>query len=234
MDLPVVILCGGKGTRVGKITQDIPKPLLKVGQRPILWHIMKIYASQGYKHFILCLGYKGGKIKKYFQKSADRDWRIEYVATGLKQSKSERIAKIKPLIKGGHFFLAYGDDVSDIDLGRLLKFHLNSNSVATITAVRMFSIFGVVEIGQNGRVLEFKEKPFLKKWMNGGFMVADRKIFDFLKLGELEEEVFAHLAKIGQLSAYKHFGQWKNMNTLKDNLELNTIWREGKAFWKAW
>lgn len=234
MDIPVVILCGGKGTRVGKISQEIPKPLLEVGGKPILWHVMKIYASQGYKRFILCLGYKGSQIESYFRKHNSERWQIDFVDTGLDTPKTRRVAKIRNLISEENFFLAYGDDVADINLERLVKLHLKHNVIATITAVKMASDFGIVEIGKNNRISRFKEKPHLDKWMNGGFMVMNRKIFNYLNAGELETDVFKKLVAAHELTAYKHFGQWKTMNTLKDNIELNAIWKEGKAFWKKW
>ncbi len=234
MDIPVVILCGGKGTRVGHITKEIPKPLLEIGGKPILWHVMKIYARQGCKRFILCLGYKGSQIRRYFKKHSRDDWQVACVNTGLAALKSQRIEKIKPLIQDDNFFLAYGDDIADIDLRRLFAFHLKTGAMVTITTVKMFSIFGVVEIGKEGKVTGFKEKPYLNKWMSGGFMVMNRKIFDYLDAGELESEVFEKLVAQGKLRAYKHPGQWKTMNTLKDNIELNAIWRKGDAFWKKW
>ena len=234
MDIPVVILCGGKGTRVGQISQGIPKPLLEVGGKPILWHVMKIYASQGYRRFILCLGYKGSQIESYFRKHNSERWQINFVDTGLDTPKTRRVAKIRNLISEENFFLAYGDDVADINLERLVKSHLKHNVIATITAVKMASDFGIVEIGKNSRISRFKEKPLLDKWMNGGFMVMNRKIFNYLNSGELETDVFKKLVASNELSAYKHFGQWKTMNTLKDNIELNAIWKEGKAFWKKW
>jgi len=234
MDIPVVILCGGKGTRVGQISQEIPKPLLDIGGKPILWHVMKIYASQGYKRFILCLGYKGSQIESYFRKHNSERWQINFVDTGLDTSKTRRLAKIRNLISEENFFLAYGDDVADINLERLVKLHLKHNVIATITVVKMTSDFGIVEIGKNNRIARFKEKPRLDKWMNGGFMVMNRKIFNYLNAGELETEVFKKLVASNELAAYKHFGQWKTMNTLKDNIELNTIWKENKAFWKKW
>ncbi|MDP3731553.1 MAG: sugar phosphate nucleotidyltransferase [Candidatus Omnitrophota bacterium] len=234
MDIPVVILCGGKGTRVGQLSQKIPKPLLEIGGKPILWHVMKIYASQGYRRFILCLGYKGRQIESYFRKHNSERWQINFVDTGLDTPKTRRIAKIRNLISEENFFLAYGDDVADINLERLVKLHLKHNVIATITTVKMTSDFGIVEIGKNNRIARFKEKPRLDKWMNGGFMVMNRKIFKYLNAGELETDVFKKLVATNGLAAYKHSGQWKTMNTLKDNLELNALWREGKAFWKIW
>jgi len=234
LDIPVVILCGGKGTRIGRLTDEIPKPLIKIGDKPILWHIMKIYESQGFNSFILCLGYKGKKLKDYFKNNSDERWNIQFVDTGLEITKSERIQRVKNRIKEGKFFLAYGDDVADVDLNKLLEFHEYMGLIATITAVKMTSQFGLVEIDEKNVIKEFKEKPILDKWMNGGFMVMDRKIFDYLMLGELEKEVFEKLVKLKQICAYKHNGKWSTMNTLKDNIELNELWNNGKAFWKIW
>lgn len=233
-DIPVVILCGGRGTRLGRLAADVPKPLLEVAGRPILWHIMKVYAAQGYRRFILCLGYKGAQIIRYFKGHKPENWQISFVHTGANTLKSERISRIRDLIKGDNFFLAYGDDLADIRLDRLLETHLKARATVTITAVKMFSIFGVAELGRANKVVGFREKPYLDKWMNGGFMVANRRLFGFLKSGELEKEVFERLIRRGELFAYRHPGQWKTMNTLKDNLELNAIWKKGRAFWKVW
>lgn len=233
-NIPVVILCGGRGTRINELTAEIPKPLIKVGNEPVLWHIMKIYSSRGYSNFILCLGYKGEKIRDYFSSSNNESWNIKFVDTGLKTTKSQRIAQIKDLIETETFFLAYGDDVADIDLDKLLDFHQENNSLATITVVKMASSFGIVEIDDSSLIKGFKEKPSLDIWMNGGFMVLQKKIVDYLSLGELEKEVFSELIKLKQLRAYKHQGQWKTLNTLKDNMELNKLWEKNEAFWKKW
>jgi len=233
-NIPAVILCGGRGVRIGPLSEETPKPLLKIGDKPILWHVMKIYSSQGVKNFILCLGHRGDKIRDYFKANNTEGWDISFVDTGVDSSKSQRLQQVKEFIKGDIFFLAYGDDVADINLPSLLKFHRKMDLVATITVVRMVSQFGLVEIERNNIIKEFKEKPVLDKWMNGGFMVADKKIFSYLKLGELEKEVFEKLVKTGRIAAYKHRGRWLTMNTLKDNLELNAIWNKGQAFWKIW
>ena len=145
---PVVILCGGKGTRIAHNASGIPKPLLKIGGRPILWHVMKIYASQGFKHFILCLGYKADQIKRYFKNDNRENWKIQCVDTGIDTPKSQRIAKVAHLINSENFFLAYGDDVADIDLSGLFKVHLKNGPIVTITAVRLVSDFGIIEIGK--------------------------------------------------------------------------------------
>lgn len=234
LNIPVVILCGGKGLRIGQLTEKIPKPLLKVADRPILWHVMKIYKSQGFCNFILCLGYKGEKIREYFRNNNDEGWNIQFVETGSESTKSERLQQVKGLIKGDIFFLAYGDDVADVNLHKLLKFHKKMGLIVTITIVMMISEFGLVEIDRKNLITEFKEKPILDKWMNGGFMVMNKKILDYLTLGELEKEVFGKLVKLKQICAYEHLGKWKAMNTLKDNIELNAFWNKGRAFWKIW
>ena len=231
-DIPVVILCGGRGARLGSVTEDIPKPLIPVGDKPILWHVMKIYAFQGFRNFILCLGYKGEKIKSYFEKNNGEKWNIRFVDTGMESMKSERLACIRDFITSEDFFLAYGDDVADIDLHNLLKCHKKKSLIATITVVKMISEFGLVKINQQGIITEFREKPVLNQWMNGGFMALNKKVFDYLKVGEIEKEVFEKLVSEGQIRAYKHHGNWKTMNTLKDNMELNSIWNSGRAFWK--
>lgn len=229
--MQTVILCGGKGTRMGEVSEKIPKPMMLVGDKPILWHIMKIYASHGFTEFVFCLGYKGEMIKEYFEKNNNEKWKIEFADTGENSTKSERLMKIKGLINSDNFFLAYGDDISDVNLNKLLKFHEYMGLIATITAVGLRSQFGVVELDEECVVTNFKEKPTLEYWMNGGFMVLNKKIFDFLHMGELEDKVLPELAKLRQVCAYKHKGEWKTMNTLKDNIELNELWEKGKAFW---
>lgn len=234
LNIPVVILCGGKGTRAGQITAKIPKPLIKIGNRPILWHVMKIYSRFGFNDFILCLGYKSKFIRNYFKKNNKDGWNVTCVDTGLDSSKSARLLQVKDLIKTKDFFLAYGDDLADIQIPKLLKHHYRINKIVTTTAVRTISDFGVIKIGKNGLISEFKEKPRIDQWINGGFMVMNKKIFSFLHAGELESEIFRKLVKLKEISAYKHFSKWKAMNTIKDNLELNLLWQKGEAFWKIW
>lgn len=234
MDIPVVILCGGKGVRIGHLTKNLPKPLVTVGRKPILWHVMKIYSSQGFNNFILCLGFQGNKIRRYFENHNTDNWNIQFVDTGVESAKSERLRQIKSFIDGDSFFLAYGDDVADVDLHKLLKFHRNMGLIATITVVKMISEFGLVKLGKKNIIAAFQEKPLLDKWMNGGFMVMNKEVFSYLSAGELEKEVFGKLVERKQICAYKHPGNWRAMNTLKDNIALNTIWNTGNAFWKIW
>ncbi len=232
--MKTVILCGGKGTRMGQSSEQIPKPMMPVGDRPILWHIMKIYASHGFNEFVLCLGYKGDKIKEYFEKNSDPAWKIEFAETGEDAKKSERLQKIKHLIPDENFFLTYGDGVSDVDIKKLLKFHEYMGLSATITTVKLPSTFGIVHVNEDSVIHKFQEKPILDYLINGGFMVVNKSIFDHVQKGELENEVFEHLAQTKQICAYKHKGLWKSMDTLKENIELNEMWASGKAFWKIW
>lgn len=235
LNIPAVILCGGKGTRMGTLTEEIPKPLIFIGEKPILWHILKIYASQGVNDFILCAGDKGDKIRAYFQNNNHEKWNIQLVDTGMNSTKSERLQKVKHLIRGDIFFLAYGDDVADINLTQLLDFHKSRGVIVTITAVRMLSPFGILEKDSDtGLITEFREKPKLNKWMNGGFMAVTKEIFNYLEFGELESHVFNELVRIKQICAYNHEGEWRSMNTLKDVIDLNNLWENKNAFWKIW
>jgi glucose-1-phosphate cytidylyltransferase len=232
--MKVVILCGGKGTRMDG-GENVPKPLFKIGNKPVLWHIMKIFSSQGFNDFILCGGHKIEQIQKFVHEECGlEDWNVMLVDTGLEAKKSDRLKKIKDLIKEEIFFVSYGDDLSNVDLRKLVEFHLSHNKTATITGVKMRSPFGMVEFDGFGKIIEYKEKPILEKWMNGGYMVFNKKIFQYLQGdGELEDVVFSKCAGDGELFLYKHEGEWKSMNTIKDNQELNEIW-EKQPFWKIW
>lgn len=224
--MQVVVLCGGKGTRLSEYTEEIPKPLIEVGDKPILWHIVQFYKSFGHKDFIFCLGYKGSKIKDYFKN--EKNVKIHFVETGLETNKAERIKKVKRLIKDDNFFVTYGDDLSDIDLNKLYEYHKKSKKIVTLTAINLESPFGILEFNKKDEVIGFKEKPKLDYFMNGGFYVFNRKIFPYMKKGyDLEKETFAELAKIKQIAAFKHKGFWKSMNTLKDVIELNELYKKG-------
>jgi glucose-1-phosphate cytidylyltransferase len=229
--MQVVVLCGGKGTRLSEYTEEIPKPLIEIGDKPILWHLLQYYKSFGHKDFIFCLGYKGGKIKDYFKD--EKEANIEFIDTGIESNKAERILKIKDLIKEDDFFVAYGDDLSDVNINELEKFHKKKGKIATLTAVNLISPFGILEFDENNQVTAFKEKPKLDNFMNGGFYVFNKKIFDYIKPGyDLEREVFEDLAKVKEIAAYTHNGFWKSMNTLKDVIELNEMHNKGKTPWK--
>lgn len=228
--MQVVILCGGKGTRLSEHTQSIPKPMIEIGSKPILMHLMGYYASFGHKDFILCLGYKAEKIEEYFREN--KDWNIEFVHTGENANKAERLMKVKDKIRENSFLLSYGDDLSDVDINKVIELHKEKNKIVTLTAVPLHSAFGILEINNNHEVTEFTEKPILKSLMNGGFYVMKKDIFDHIKEGyDLEKATFENLAKEMQIAAFKHYGFWKSMNTLKDVIELNEIYSKGNAPW---
>ena len=228
--MQVVVLCGGKGTRLSEYTEQIPKPLIEVGGKPILSHIMNMYGNFGHNDFVLCLGYKGDKIREFFENEDLHN--IKFVDTGINSNKAERIMKIKNYVKGKDFFVTYGDDLSDVNINALLKFHHKNKKIVTLTAVDLISPFGIVEINNKFEVTSFKEKPKLAHLMNGGFYVFSKKIFDYIKKGyDLEKETFEELAKKKMVAAFYHKGFWKSMNTLKDVIELNEMFSNGKISW---
>lgn len=257
--MKVVILCGGKGTRLREKTEEIPKPLIEIAGRPILWHVMKLYAHFGYRDFILCLGYKGEKIKEYFVelnswrrsnfvlslgegkgqiRVLDNDlepWNIAFIDTDLETNTGGRIKKVEQYIEGNLFMATYADGVADIDINALVEFHKRHGKIATVTAVRPLSQFGIMQLYRDDRVMEFKEKPRLNDWVNGGFFVFDRRIFSYLDEDSvLEHKPFEGLARNGQIMAYKHEGYWGCMDTYKDVERLNSLWQSGQAPWKIW
>ena len=229
--MQVVILCGGKGTRMG--SGDLPKAMFPIGGRPILWHIMNIYSRQGFSDFILCLGYKGNKIKDYF--SRKKNWRIQFVNTGLETNTGGRLKKAQDYIERSLFFATYGDGLADIKLNQLLDFHKAHKKVATLTAVRPLSPFGIVGISSSNIVTHFEEKPRLDHWINGGFFVFEKEVFQYLRGHDiLEKDTFARIVKDNNLAAYRHNGFWECMDTYKDNLRLNELWEKGIAPWAIW
>lgn len=232
--MQVVILCGGKGTRMGKDLQGSPKALIPVGDKPIIWHIMKYYSHFGFNDFILCLGYKGKDIKSYFFK--DKEFKIQFVDTGLDTNTGGRIKKVQKLINTDIFLATYGDGLADINLKSLLKFHLAHKKTATLTAVRPRTTFGIVGIDSNTDIVtHFEEKPFLDHWINGGFFIFNRDAFKYIKEKDiLEKQSFSRLVDKKELAAYKHLGFWECMDTYKDNLKLNELWFSVKAPWKLW
>ncbi len=231
--MQVVLLCGGKGTRLSEKTESIPKPLIDIGDKPVLWHIMKYFEHHGHTDFILCTGYKGDMIKDYLDKNAEPGWNIKYSEAGEDATKSQRIANAKELLDS-IFILSYGDDLTGLDMGKVIELHGSKSKLVTITAINPESGYGVIELDNDSNITSFKEKPKLPVWINGGYMVVDKKILDFLDKGELENEVFKYLAAIGKIQAYKYNGFWKSMNTLKENIEMNELWEAGNAPWKVW
>lgn len=236
--MKTVILAGGKGTRLREFTEEMPKAMVPIGGKPILWHIMKIYAAQGFTDFVICTGYFRGQVEKYFGENNDEKWGIECVDTGLESSKAERIRRVEERLEGEEdFFVAYGDDVSDVNIGEVLKFHKKKGRVATLTTVRPENQFGRLKYdASTGIISQFEEKPKMEEWINGGFFVFSKEIFDYIEKtgGELEREVFNALVKDRELVAYPHNGFWKCMNTFKEWSELNELWSAGKAPWKIW
>lgn len=253
----MVILCGGIGTRLREQTEFIPKPMVQIGGRPILWHIMKIYSHYGYNEFILCLGYKGQVIREYFldyehmlndstvklngtdkrvlEPASSEDWTITCVDTGLNTMTGGRIKRIERLA-GDRFLATYGDGLSNVDIRRLVHFHKTMGRTATVTAIHPVSRFGEIEMDDFGVISEFTEKPSLHSWVNGGFFVFERRIFDYLDGDEsiLERDPMMTLARENQLAGFRHEGAWECMDTYRDYLHLSRLWNSGKAGWKVW
>ena len=256
--MKVVILCGGMGTRMKEETEYRPKPMVEIGGKPILWHIMKIYSHYGFKDFVLCLGYKGEMIKEYFynyeilnndftvelgnhnhieiyNNHKEIGWRVTLVDTGEMALKGSRIKKIEKYVDNDLFMLTYGDGVADINIQELLSFHKSHGRIGTLTGVRPPSRFGEMVVKDN-RVVSFTEKPQVSKGLiNGGFFVLNRKIFNYLSEDDncdFEIGPLEQLAKKGELMLYEHKGEWACMDTYRDMNYLNKLWQTGKAFWK--
>ena len=229
----VAILCGGRGTRLQEHTQSIPKPLVEIGGRPILWHVMQIYASQGFRRFVLCTGYRGELIADF---AAAADWpqggEVTCEDPGLDTPTGGRIARVRSLLEAdGTFAATYGDGVADVDLGALADFHADRGRLATMTVVRPELQFGVAEL-EDGLVTGFTEKPRLESWINGGFFCFEAGAFDYIGADSvLEREPLEGLAAAGQLAAYRHAGFWDCMDTYKDAVALNDLWAAGSAPW---
>lgn len=259
----VVILAGGEGTRLREETEYKPKPMVTVGGLPILWHIMKIYSHYGFSDFVLCLGYKGELIKQFFlthelmhndltlklgaqqghtvhrHKTEEDDWSITFVDTGLRTQTGARIKRIEKYINTDYFLATYGDGLSDINIGSEIEFHKKMGVAATLAGVHPHSKFGLIEHGQDGLVESFVEKPMLHNYVNGGFYVFGKEMFDALSPAEgcvLEASggPLQSLVPMKKLAMFRHDGFWHAMDTYKDYLELNKMWDEGKRPWKAW
>jgi glucose-1-phosphate cytidylyltransferase len=233
--MKVVILCGGKGTRLREETEYRPKPMVPIGDLPILWHIMQRYARYGHKDFVLCLGYKGEMIREYFSNARKEGWNVTLADTGLESMTGWRVRSVRPQLGGEPFFLTYGDGVGNIDIDALLAFHRKSKAVCTLTAVHPPGRFGEVGFGADGRVTSFNEKPQTEAGhINGGFMVCEPGIFDYLPDNPstmLEEEPLRRLVADGKLAAYKHEGFWHPMDTFHEFMLLNRLWSSGNAPW---
>lgn len=257
--MKVVILAGGLGTRLSEYTDLKPKPMVEVGDRPILWHIMKMYATAGWGNFVICGGYKNYVIKDFFANytthladvefdlgaretkilstTETEPWKVTVANTGDDTMTGGRVKRVRKYLDDEPFCLTYGDGVSDVDLYELLQFHRSHGKLVTITAVSPPGRFGSLVFEEDGNVLEFEEKPVSSSsWINGGFMICEQGVFDYID-GDgtfLEREPFERLCNDGQLMAYKHDGFWACMDTIRDKKFLDDLWASGQAPWKTW
>jgi glucose-1-phosphate cytidylyltransferase len=260
--MKAVILAGGYGTRISEESGIRPKPMVEIGNRPIIWHIMKIYSSHGINEFIICCGYKGYMIKEYFSnyflrmsdvtfdlgqnsmsihRNPSESWKVTLVETGEKTMTGGRIKRIAPYLNDESFFLTYGDGVSDININESLKFHKEQDALVTLTAVQQPGRFGAFPLGKDEtKVRNFREKPkgdgIDNAWINGGFFVVEPKALDYITGDHSvwEREPLEILAKTGQLAAFRHYGFWQPMDTLRDKNLLEEMWESNKAPWKKW
>ncbi len=258
--MKVVILAGGFGTRISEESHLKPKPMIEIGDKPILWHLMKYYSAFGFNEFIICLGYKHYVVKEFFDdyylhtsdvtydftsnqkkftihNNVAEPWKVTLIDTGLHTMTGGRIKRVKEYIGNQTFFLTYGDGVSDINLKELLAYHKQHGKLATVTAIQPGGRFGVLEIKKDGQIDSFKEKNKEDGgWINGGFMVLEPQVIDYIDNDStvFEKEPLERLAHEGQLNAYKHRGFWQCMDTLRDKNQLEQLLDEGKAPWKVW
>lgn len=258
--MKVVILAGGFGTRISEESHLKPKPMIEIGDKPILWHIMKIYSHYGYNDFIICCGYKGYIIKEYFadyylrcsdvtfdftddnkmiiHNNEAEPWKVTLVDTGLNTQTGGRIKRVQKYIGNETFMLTYGDGVSNINISELVKYHYSLNKYATITSIQPGSRYGVLDLNDNNLIEKFSEKSKEDGgWINAGFMVLEPKVFDYLSEDEnciFERKPLEDLAKDKQLQAYKHYDFWQCMDTQRDKWKLEELWASGEAPWKVW
>ena len=258
--MKVVILAGGLGTRISEESYLKPKPMIEIGEKPILWHIMKLYSHYGFNDFVICLGYKGYLIKEYFadyylhmsdltfdfskgnamtvHSNIAEPWRVTLVDTGLNTQTGGRIKRIQKYIGDEPFFMTYGDGVSNINIQNVLAYHKDRKRLATMTAVQPGGRFGVLELNEEDRITSFREKAVEDGgWINAGFMVLEPQVFDYIKDDEgevFESEPLENLAKDSELDAYKYDGFWRCMDTQRDKIMLEDMWQSGNAPWKVW
>lgn len=235
--MKTVILAGGLGTRLSEETRFIPKPMVRIGDFPIIWHIMNIYSKYGFNDFIICAGYKQEVIKEWVNNNTFENWKINVVDTGLNTMTGGRIRRIKDLIGNEDFMLTYGDGVADIDIDSLIKYHKQNNKQITITAYLPENRFGILKFDESGNVLDFSEKTREDSdWINAGFMVCKPDVFSYLESDDtvFEKAPMQTMACSGEMAAYKHFGYWQCMDTLREKQNLEELWVKGKAPWKIW
>lgn len=257
--MKTIILCGGRGYRLKEETEFRPKPMITIGDKPVLWHIMKIYAHYGHNDFIIALGYMGDYIKDYFlnqryfqynftlwtkthravfykdayTKAKADDFKITFVDTGLETLTGERVRRIREYLNNERFMLTYGDGVSDINIPELIRFHKKKGVIATLTGVHPQSRFGLLRKGNNDLASEFHQKTTIHDWANGGFIVLEPEFFNYLHENEMVEIAFERLARKRQLAIYVHNGYWRAMDTYQDMADLNDLWRINPP-WKIW
>ena len=256
--MKIVILAGGLGSRLSEETDLKPKPMVEVGEKPILWHIMKIFSYYGFNDFIICLGYKGYMIKEYFANyflhssdvtidmkknkmevlgSKAEPWKVTLIDTGLNTMTGGRLKRVQQYIGNQTFMMTYGDGLNDVNLKKLLEFHRKKAKLVTLTAVQPTARFGAVDLDDKHNVLSFHEKPKGDGlWVNGGFFVLEPGVFKYIKddASIWERDSLEKLSSLGQMNAYKHSGFWKCMDTLRDKRELEQLWQTEKAPWKIW
>ena len=258
--MKVVILAGGYGTRISEESHLKPKPMIEIGEKPILWHIMKIYSHFGHRDFVVCLGYKGYYIKEYFAhyllhesdvtfdfteqgpvithgQTVAEPWRVSLVNTGVDTMTAGRVLRVRSYVGDEPFMLTYGDGVAQIDIDELLAFHRSHGKLATVTSTQPGGRFGAIRMQDDGTVTSFQEKPVGDgSWINAGFFVFEPGVFDYIKddATMLEQEPLDALARAGQLMAFRHRGFWQPMDTLRDKNHLEKLWQSGKAPWKTW
>jgi len=258
--MKVVIFAGGLGTRISEETDTRPKPMVEIGGKPVLWHVMKIYSHYGFNDFIICLGYKGYMIKEYFMHyflhnsdltidvannkmeihgTSTEAFKVTLVETGANTKTAGRLQRVKSYLDNEDFMLTYGDGVGDINIPALIAFHKAQDRIATVTAIQMDARFGGMDLGPDGEVVSFREKAKDdNKWINGGFFVLKPEVFNYLQ-GDMsdmmwEDEPMEMLTAANQLSAYRHTGFWKPMDALRDKIELESLWKNNQAKWKLW
>ncbi len=256
--MKVVILAGGLGTRLSEETVVKPKPMVEIGGKPMLWHIMKIYSHYGINDFVICLGYKGYIIKEYFanyflhqsditidiknnslkvHQNTAEPWKVTLVDTGDNTMTGGRVKRVQEYIDSETFMLTYGDGVGDVDIKKLLDYHNSHGKLTTVTSSKPSGRFGALNLDDDNIVKAFQEKPDGDgSWINSGFFVMEPGVFDYIEGDStmLEREPLENLAKDNQLIAYKHYGFWKPMDTLRDKMELESLWNSGKPSWKIW
>jgi glucose-1-phosphate cytidylyltransferase len=259
-EIPVVVLAGGMGTRLRELTESVPKPLVEIGEKPILWHIMKLYSHHEFRRFVLCLGYKSWLIKEFFLRyrehisdftlelandhrpdfhgnGADEDWRITFAETGLPTATGARLWRVQDYIDAETFMFTYGDGIGSIDLTALLEFHYDSGRIGTVTGVRPTSRYGEMRV-RGDRAVEFNEKPTTPEgFVSGGFFVFQRELFDYMNDDPqlfFEHSPLQSLARADELSVYPHDGFWMGMDTYREYTELNEMWANDRAPWKVW